>query len=304
MTKRVLVIDDAFFMRNLLKNKLKEGGYEVIGEASDGKDGIIKYFDLKPDIVTMDIDMPNMDGIEATQEILSKDPEAKIVAVTGHNEEEIKEKALQAGMIGYLTKPFQPAFLWRTLENALIEPEVVEEPDTSAEETPDTENPLFVEEEEDEVFDILSEPEIDTSETFVIENEDDVINFPTDYQEEVARDTEKYRLSEDAPLLEEEAPEASESPTVPTATHHAPSPEESKREVDKKPTPFKGFAPEPKRTEPVNIRPPRQRLFTPVDKDTTASNDVEEPVLNETDETPYNDENKSFLSTLKGLFKK
>lgn len=80
--KKVLIVDDAIFMRNVIKNILLNHGFDVVGEASNGLEAVQKYEELKPDIVTMDITMPIMSGIEALQYILANDPDAKIVMIT------------------------------------------------------------------------------------------------------------------------------------------------------------------------------------------------------------------------------
>lgn len=82
MGKRVLITDDTAFMRMTLRNVLEKNGYEVVGEAEDGYQAVEQYMLSKPDLVTMDITMPNMDGITAIKKIMEKDPEAKIVVVS------------------------------------------------------------------------------------------------------------------------------------------------------------------------------------------------------------------------------
>jgi len=76
MTKKILIVDDATFMRTMLKDILSKGGYEVVGEAENGKIAIDKYKELKPDLVTMDITMPEMDGIQAMKQLKIIDPKA------------------------------------------------------------------------------------------------------------------------------------------------------------------------------------------------------------------------------------
>lgn len=93
----VLIVDDAYFMRNLIKRTLKEADYDVVGEAKNGMEGVKMYFDLRPDIVCMDINMPDISGIEATKQIMSKDPQAKVIAITGNNDDEIKRQMIEAG---------------------------------------------------------------------------------------------------------------------------------------------------------------------------------------------------------------
>src|SRR5689334_13481978 len=106
MTK-VLIVDDAGFMRNALKLVLEKNGYEICGEAEDGKLAIEKYFELKPDVVTMDITMPEKTGIEALKEIMQKDPSAKIIMVSALGQESFVREAVLYGAKGFIVKPFK-----------------------------------------------------------------------------------------------------------------------------------------------------------------------------------------------------
>ncbi len=109
MGKKVLIVDDAAFMRMLLKDIITKAGYEVVGEASNGKEAVEKYKELKPDIVTMDITMPEMNGIEAVKEIKKIDPNAKIIMVSAMGQQAMVIEAIQAGARDFIVKPFQPA---------------------------------------------------------------------------------------------------------------------------------------------------------------------------------------------------
>lgn len=105
---RVLVVDDAAFMRMLVKKILTQAGHQVVGEASNGKEAIEKYKQLKPDLVTMDIVMPEMDGITAVKEIMKIDPNAKIIMITAVGQEaKVMEALKSGGAKGYIVKPFQ-----------------------------------------------------------------------------------------------------------------------------------------------------------------------------------------------------
>ncbi|BAD84821.1 chemotaxis response regulator [Thermococcus kodakarensis KOD1] len=104
---RVLVVDDAAFMRMLVKKILTQAGHQVVGEASNGKEAVEKYKQLKPDLVTMDIVMPEMDGITAVKEIMKIDPNAKIIMITAVGQEAKVMEALKSGAKGYIVKPFQ-----------------------------------------------------------------------------------------------------------------------------------------------------------------------------------------------------
>ena len=104
---RVLIVDDSAFMRNLLKNVLFKGNLDTVGEATDGEDAITKYKELKPDLVTMDIIMPNKDGIAALKEIRRSDQNAKVIMVTAVGQEKLVKSAIKFGAKGYIVKPFQ-----------------------------------------------------------------------------------------------------------------------------------------------------------------------------------------------------
>ncbi len=108
MAKRVLITDDALFMRVTLKNILTEHGCEVVGEAANGREAISLYQELKPDLVTMDITMPEMDGISALKGIREIDPEAKIIMCTAMGQKNMVVEAIQAGAKDFIVKPFQP----------------------------------------------------------------------------------------------------------------------------------------------------------------------------------------------------
>ncbi|AKA68309.1 response regulator [Clostridium scatologenes] len=113
--KKILIVDDAMFMRVALKTMLENNGYEVVGEAEDGADAISKYSILKPDIVTMDITMPKMDGVEALSEIKKKDPNCKIVMISALGQETWVKKAIIIGAKGFIVKPFKEEHVIKTL---------------------------------------------------------------------------------------------------------------------------------------------------------------------------------------------
>lgn len=104
---RILIVDDTMFMRTLLKNILFSGGHDIVGEAGDGKEAVAKYEELKPDLVTMDVVMPNMNGIEALQAIKKLDPGARIIMCTAVGQEQMVKLAIKSGARGYVVKPFQ-----------------------------------------------------------------------------------------------------------------------------------------------------------------------------------------------------
>lgn len=107
MAKRILIVDDAAFMRMMIKDILVKNGYEVVGEASDGAQAIDKYKELNPDLVTMDITMPEVDGIAALKEIRSIDPNAKIIMCSAMGQQAMVIDAIQAGAKDFIVKPFQ-----------------------------------------------------------------------------------------------------------------------------------------------------------------------------------------------------
>ena len=108
MKNRVLVVDDAAFMRMMIKDILKKGGFEVVGEAEDGVKAVEKFKELKPDLVTMDITMPEMDGITAVKEIKKIDENALIIMCSAMGQQAMVIDAIQAGAKDFVVKPFQP----------------------------------------------------------------------------------------------------------------------------------------------------------------------------------------------------
>ena len=107
MAVRVLVVDDAAFMRMMVKDILSTTGYEVVGEAENGMKAGEKYQELKPDLTTMDITMPEMDGITAVKEIKKIDANAKIVMCSAMGQQAMVIEAIQAGARDFIVKPFQ-----------------------------------------------------------------------------------------------------------------------------------------------------------------------------------------------------
>ena len=107
MGKKVLIVDDAAFMRMMLKDILTKNGYEVVGEAENGAKAVEKYGELKPDLVTMDITMPEMDGISALKNIRSIDSNAKVVMCSAMGQQAMVIEAIQAGARDFIVKPFQ-----------------------------------------------------------------------------------------------------------------------------------------------------------------------------------------------------
>ena len=108
MGKKVLIVDDAAFMRMMLKDILQKNDFEVVAEAENGKVGVAAYQKFKPDIVTMDITMPEMNGIDAVKAIKAFDADAKIVMVSAMRQQPMVIEAIQAGANDFIVKPFQP----------------------------------------------------------------------------------------------------------------------------------------------------------------------------------------------------
>lgn len=107
MSKRVLVVDDTLFMRAKLKIVLGSMGHRVVAEAANGKEAVEKYKEFKPDVVTMDITMPVMDGLSALREIRALDAGAVVVMVSAMGQEAMVKEALRAGAWNYMLKPFE-----------------------------------------------------------------------------------------------------------------------------------------------------------------------------------------------------
>jgi len=115
--KRVLIVDDAAFMRVSIKNMLTKHGYEVVGEAENGKVAVQKFQELAPDIVTMDITMPEMNGLESLKAILALQPSAQVVMVSAMGQESMVREAVIAGARGFIVKPFKEDVLISALSN-------------------------------------------------------------------------------------------------------------------------------------------------------------------------------------------
>jgi two-component system, chemotaxis family, chemotaxis protein CheY len=116
---RVLIVDDAAFMRMMLKDILTKNGLEVVGEAVNGADAVDKYRELNPDIVTMDITMPEKDGISAVKEIRAFHPQAKIIMCSAMGQQPMVLEAIQAGAKDFVVKPFQPDRVMESIKKVL-----------------------------------------------------------------------------------------------------------------------------------------------------------------------------------------
>jgi two-component system, chemotaxis family, chemotaxis protein CheY len=107
MGHKVLIVDDAAFMRMMIKDILSKNGFDVVGEANDGAQAVEKYQELSPDLVTMDITMPEMDGITSLIEIKKIDPNAKVIMCSAMGQQAMVIDAIQAGAKDFIVKPFQ-----------------------------------------------------------------------------------------------------------------------------------------------------------------------------------------------------
>ncbi|RKQ37572.1 response regulator [Oceanobacillus halophilus] len=110
---KILVVDDAKFMRMTLGEMLQKANHEIVGEAINGEEAVSKYIELSPDIVTMDITMPGVNGIEATREIIKHNQKANIIICSAMGQQKVINEAIEAGAKDYLIKPFD--------ENQVIE---------------------------------------------------------------------------------------------------------------------------------------------------------------------------------------
>ena len=115
--KRVLVAEDAAFMRVSIKNTITKHGYEVCGEAENGEVAFQKFAELAPDIVTMDITMPEMDGLTALKKILQLNPRANVVMVSAMGQESMVREAIISGAKGFIVKPFKEDVIISALNN-------------------------------------------------------------------------------------------------------------------------------------------------------------------------------------------
>ena len=104
---RVLVVDDAAFMRKMVTDALASGGHEVIGEAGNGAEGVEQFQELRPDLVTLDITMPEKDGLEALKEIMALDPSARVIMCSALGQESKVLESIKLGAKDFVVKPFE-----------------------------------------------------------------------------------------------------------------------------------------------------------------------------------------------------
>lgn len=121
MPKSILIVDDAVFVRRLLRDMFADAGYQV-HEAVSGRDAIEKYEEVQPDLVTMDIGMPGMSGLEAIESIRAVDEGARIIVVSATASDDVVDRAMALGASAFVRKPFQPAKVLDTVRKALLVP--------------------------------------------------------------------------------------------------------------------------------------------------------------------------------------
>ena len=122
MPTRVLIVDDALFMRSMIRDILTgTERFDVVGEASNGREAVDRFEDLEPDLVTMDIVMPEMDGIEATKAILRAHPDATVVMCSALGQEALVIESIAAGAKDFIVKPFSPEKVLDVLDSVLGE---------------------------------------------------------------------------------------------------------------------------------------------------------------------------------------
>lgn len=119
MAQTVLVVDDAIFMRTMIADILTQAGFEVVGEAENGRQAVELYGRLKPDLVTMDIVMPELGGIDAVREIVAADPEARVLMCSAMGQQALVVQAIQAGAKDFIVKPFQPSRVLEAVQRVL-----------------------------------------------------------------------------------------------------------------------------------------------------------------------------------------
>ncbi|WP_026906129.1 response regulator [Paucisalibacillus globulus] len=119
MSKRILIVDDAAFMRMMIKDILTKNGFDVVGEAQDGMQAVELYRELTPDLVTMDITMPEMDGITALKNIREINPNAKVIMCSAMGQQAMVIDAIQTGAKDFIVKPFQADRVIEAIQKAL-----------------------------------------------------------------------------------------------------------------------------------------------------------------------------------------
>ena len=119
MSTKVLIVDDAVFMRTVLRKMLEEDGYDIVAEAGNGLEAIKQAKEHQPDVITLDITMPEMDGVTALPEILKVAPEARVIMCSAMGQQPMVVDAIKAGARDFIVKPFQKARVVQAIENVM-----------------------------------------------------------------------------------------------------------------------------------------------------------------------------------------
>lgn len=119
MSHTVLICDDAVFMRSLLREILEQAGYTVVGEAITGAEAVDRYKELRPDLVTLEVVMPDIGGIDAVREMVAFDPEARIIMCSALGQQALMAEATEAGAREFVVKPFQPSRVLEAVQRVL-----------------------------------------------------------------------------------------------------------------------------------------------------------------------------------------
>lgn len=119
MSKRLLVADDALIIREIIKDRAIQAGWEIVGEATNGKEALDQFRALKPDVTTLDMVMPEYDGLYALQGIMQDSPAAKVVVVSALDQKDVLKQAFKLGAADFVVKPFDHELLVQTLERVL-----------------------------------------------------------------------------------------------------------------------------------------------------------------------------------------
>jgi len=116
---KILIVDDVLIMRNILRVMLENAGHEIVGNAVSGEEALTKYAEVKPDLVTLDIQMEGGDGMTFLETIIQQYPDAKVMMVSAVDHQSTRKKALELGAVGYVTKPFQADDILKQTREAL-----------------------------------------------------------------------------------------------------------------------------------------------------------------------------------------
>ncbi len=220
MSFNILVVDDTKFMRKMLTDILKQFGYEVVGEAENGKQAVQRFSELRPDVVLMDITMPEMDGIEAMKEIRRIDPQAVVLICSAMSQQDLISDALKAGANGYLMKPFKPnrvneiirKYGYRRVDHEPLTIMDEREEDDSAipQPVPQAQPPQLQEVQSESEALVLEESAAVAAEPLQAAEADVAVEVAAEVEAEPEQDLERYVAELAAALMEERAVEEPE----------------------------------------------------------------------------------------------